>query len=223
MLPVISLAVSGLSLVVAATTAWLTLWRRGRVRMGQPPTIYFGPDGARERQSKVFVRALLYATAARGRIVEGMYARLTRGDSAQTFSVWVCGEGRGALGRGVGLAVRPDGAALDHHFLLPRDGTTYRFLAGVYKVELFVVLVGRARPMKLRTVELTVTEPQATALNEDPTSGLYFDWSPETGRYHGHIDNAKLPDLPPPMILFAHPPPELVPPKLDPPAKAVDK
>lgn len=191
--------------------------------MGQPPTIYFGPDGARERHAKVFVRALLYATAARGRIVEGMYARLTRGDSTQTFSVWVCGEGRNALGRGVGLAVRPDGAALDHHFLLPRDGTTYRFLAGAYKVELFVVVVGRTRPMKLRAVELTVTDAQAAALNEDPTSGLYFDWSPETGRYHGHIDNAKLPDLPPPMILFAPPLPEPAPVKPEVVAKAVEK
>ncbi len=44
--------------------------------------------------------------------------------------------------------------ALDHHFLLPRDGTTYRFLAGVYRIELFAVLVGGARPLKLRSVEL---------------------------------------------------------------------
>lgn len=227
----VSLVVSGFSLAVAATTAWLTLWRRGTVRIGQPPTIYFGPDGAREAHSKVFVRALLYATAAQGRIVEGMFARLTRGESSQTFSVWVCGERR-ALGRGVGVAVRADGVALDHHFLLPRDGTTYRFLPGIYKVELFAVLVGRARPLRLRSVEVQVTEDQARGLNEDPTSGLYFDWSPETGRYHGHLDHARLPEerapsaqsWPLPMLLFpsALKEPTKETPASEPAAKAVD-
>ncbi len=81
----------------------------------------------------------------------------------------------------------------------------YRFLPGVYTIELFAVLVGRTRPLKLRSVELTLTEMQAARLHDDATAGLYFDWSPETGRYHGHIDNAKLPD-PPAMILFPQSP-----------------
>ena len=205
MLSIVSLVISGVSLSVATATAWVTVWRRGSVRMAQPPTIYFGPDGARERHPKVFVRALLYATAARGRIVEGMFARLTRGDSSQTFSVWVCGAGRSSLGRGVGFAVRADGVALDHHFLLPHDGTTYSFLAGNYRIELFAVLVGQSRPLELRSVELTVGESQAAELCGDPTSGLYFDWSPETGRYHGHIDHAKLPESPPMLFVAPYP------------------
>jgi hypothetical protein len=87
------------------------------------------------------------------------------------------------------------------------------------------VPVGRARPLKVRSVELTVTEAQATQLRTDPTSGLYFDWSPETERYHGHIDNAKLPEAPP-MIFFptslSEPPPRAGP-EMDPVAKVLDK
>ena len=175
MIELVGIGIAAASMGVSVVTAWLTLGRRGRIRAAQPPTVYFGPDGAREVHSKVFVRLLLYSTAARGRIVEGMYARLHRGDSTQTFSVWVCGERRGELIRGAGLTVRPDGIARDHHFLLPRDGTAYPFLAGHYRLELFAVLVGDRRPTKLKTIELSLNESHATTLRDDKTAGLYFD------------------------------------------------
>ncbi len=92
-----SLSVATVSLAVSAANAWLTLWRRGTVRMAQPPTVYFGPDGARELHPKVFVRCFLYSTSVRSRCIEGMFARLRRGDSSQTFPVWVCG----GMGRGL--------------------------------------------------------------------------------------------------------------------------
>jgi hypothetical protein len=196
-----SLAVSAVSLAVAATNAWLTVWRRGTVRMAQPPTVYFGPDGARELHPKVFLRCFLYATAMRTWCIESMFARLKRGDSAQAFPVWVCGGAGDGLSRGAGLAIGPDGVALHHHFLLPRDGTTYRFLPGTYVLELFAVIVGIAEPVQLRKLELHVTDAQATELGGDTRRGLYFDWSPDTGRFHGHIDNAKPPD--PSPLFFA--------------------
>jgi hypothetical protein len=198
-----SLAVSTVSLVVSAANAWLTLWRRGTVRMAQPPTVYFGPDGGRELHPKVFVRCFLYSTSVRSRCIEGMFARLRRGDSAQTFPVWVCGGARDDLSRGAGLAVGADGVALHHHFLLPRDGTTYQFLPGTYVVELFAVVVGQTGPVKLREIEVQVTEAQAAQLGGDARCGLYFDWSPETRRFHGHIDNARLPDPGPLSFLAA--------------------
>ncbi len=188
----LGLGLSLVSLGLSATTAWLTLWRRGTIKLAQPPSVYFGPDGAREVHPKVFLRGLLYSTAIRPRIIEGMYVRLRRGDSVQSFPVWVCGDDKGSLQRGAGLAVGPDGAALHHHFLLPADGTTFQFLAGTYVLEIFAVLVGRRTPLALKTLALTVTDPQAAALSNDLTRGLYFDWSPETGRFTSHLDNARL-------------------------------
>jgi hypothetical protein len=161
--------------------------------MAQPPTIYFGPDGVREHP-KIFVRALIYGTSVRGRILEGMFAKLSRGDSVQTFPVWICGEEKNKLGRGVGLSVTAAGLGLNHHFLLPRDDTIYRFLPGLYRLELFCVLVGGTHRLKLRSIDLVVSEGQAARLAADKQSGLYFDWSPETARYHSHIDNARLPE-----------------------------
>jgi hypothetical protein len=208
MLDLLSLGVAAVSMGISGVTAWLTLGRRGRLRCAQPPTIYFGPDGAREQHPKVFVRLLLYTSAARGHIVEGMFARLHRGDSVQTFGVWVVGKS-GDLHRGAGVAVRQEGTALDHHFLLPSDGTAYQFLAGEYKLHLFAIVVGRSKPYRLTTVELPVTESQAERLREKAT-GLYFDWSPETGRYHGHIDRARQPEPLPLYMLAPEPRPKRV-------------
>jgi hypothetical protein len=199
-----SFGVAALSLGVSMVNAWLTLWRRGTVRMAQPPSVYFGPDGARELHPKVFVRCFLYSTSARSHCIESMYARIRRGDSAQTFSVWVCGGARDDLSRGAGLAVGAQGVALHHHFLLPRDGTTYQFLPGSYVVELFATLVGRRRPVKLREIEVQVSEAQSQQLRGDTRHGLYFDWSPETQRFRGHIDNARPPDPAPLLFLAAN-------------------
>lgn len=201
MLGLLGLVVACLSLSVSAATAWLTLWRRGTIRMAQPPTIYFGPDGVRGEHSKIFVRGFLYATSLKSHIVEGMFARVRRGDQAQTFSVWVCGGAAKDLSRGAGLAVSSEGIALHHHFLLPRDGSTFRFLPGDYTVDLFAVVVGQRKPLLLRSVELTVNDADASRLANDNSVGLYFDWSPETLRWNGHVDNARPPE-PPPSPVF---------------------
>jgi hypothetical protein len=200
-----SLGIATVSLGVSAVNAWLTLWRRGAVRMAQPPTVYFGPDGARELHPKIFVRCFLYSTSARSQCVESMFARVRRGDSAQTFPVWVCGGARDDLSRGAGLAVGAQGIALHHHFLLPRDGTTYRFLPGSYVVELFAIVVGLKGQVKLRKIEVQVSEAQAEQLRGNTRCGLYFDWSPETCRFQGHIDTARPPDPAPLLFLAADP------------------
>lgn len=188
----VSLAVAVVSLGVSALTAWLTMGRRGRLRLAQPATVYFGPDGNRERHPKVFIRGLLYATASRGMVIEGMFVRLRRGDSTQTFPIWVHGEKAGDIARGAGLSVPQVGTALHHHFLLPSDGTTYSFLPGTYTLEIFAVIVGRRTPELLASLDLPVNDEQAKRLREDNTCGLYFDWGPDTRRYHGHIKDARL-------------------------------
>jgi hypothetical protein len=43
----ISITVSVLALAVSSVTAWLTLFRRGTVKMTQPTSIFFGPDSPR--------------------------------------------------------------------------------------------------------------------------------------------------------------------------------
>ena len=182
----VSAGLSLAALAVSLTNAYLTLLRRGTVRMTQPTTVFFGPDGSANDTAapKVYLRTLLYSTAKRGQIVESMFIKLRRGESVQTFNIWVHGEH--SLVRGSGLYVGENGVVCNHHFLLPADGTRFEFLPGEYKVEVYASLVGRAKALLLATVKLTVAERVAAEL-QDNQSGAYFDWGPDSQRYHAHV------------------------------------
>ena len=67
MIDTISIIIATIALTISAITAWLTLFRRGRVRMTQPTVIFFGPDSP--NSPKVFLRTLLYSTSKRGQII----------------------------------------------------------------------------------------------------------------------------------------------------------
>jgi hypothetical protein len=115
-----------------------------------------------------------------------MFVRLRRGEASQTFSIWVHGDDR--LSRGSGLFVGEDGVALNHHFLLPADGTSFALLAGDYTLETFVKLVGSHRSAKLFTVSLHLSDQIAAKL-VNAESGVYFDWGPDSQRYQAHVRN----------------------------------
>lgn len=165
--------------------------------MTKPTQIYFGPDGGEfegRAPWKIYFRALLYATAKRGRIIESMYVRLHRAETSQNFPIWVYGEK--ALSRGSGLFVPDTGVAANHHFLLPWDGTAFKFVAGHYSIEIFANLVGDEEFKLLHTVEVDVSPSEAAAL-ESPDKGIYWDWGPDTGKYISHVRHKPKGELPP--------------------------
>ena len=188
----VSIVVSAAALVVSVVTAWLTLFRRGTVRMTQPTVIFFGWDvstAGRPASQKVFLRTLLYSTARRGHIIQSMYVTLRRGESRQTFNIWVYGDE--TLARGSGIFAGESGIVCNHHFLLPEDSSSFSFLAGDYKLEVYASLVGTTQPLDLYTVTLTVSQDAAKELQEKEC-GLYFDWGPDSQRYYPHIERRKL-------------------------------
>jgi hypothetical protein len=128
---------------------------------------------------KIYLRTLLFSSGKRGNIVESMYVRLRRGDTVQTFNVWVLGERD--LARGSGLFVGENGITCNHHFLLPPDGTEFVFREGDYLLEVFAGLFGRGRPMKLHESTLVLREKDAVAIAGGREDILY-SWSPESGR-----------------------------------------
>ncbi len=182
---VISIVISALALIISALTAWFSLFHRGTIRMTQPTIIFFGPDGA-SGPPKLFLRTLLFSTARKGQIVENMYVKLHRGESVQNFNIWVYGD-KESLARGSGLFVSREGIASNHHFLLPKDGTTYEFLPGKYVLKVFASLLGRRSPVLLFVQELNLAAEFTTELNQEK-SGVYFDWGPDSRSYHLHLD-----------------------------------
>ena len=199
----IAIVISGIALAVSAITAWLTLIRRGNLRMTQPTVIFFGPDGGRREgerpRLKVFLRTLLYSTSRRGQTVESMHVNLQRAESKQNFSIWVYGDDR--LARGSGLHVGIDGFACNHHFLLPEDGADFRLLPGKYILRVYCKRVTDRDPIRLAQIALGISESHAKAL-QDENAGIYFDWGPDQQAYDPHIDIRK-PNPIPPWLLEA--------------------
>jgi hypothetical protein len=189
MVDAVTTTISVLALVVSSATAWLTLFRRGTVKITQPTVIYFGPDKGRWNDKKVppkvYLRSLLFATSKRGRIIQSMHVSLTRNEARQTFNIWVHGESK--LVRGSGLFVGETGVAANHHFLASPDGTAFTFIEGNYQLELFAQILGDRGPKRLLSQRLDVSRDLAVALTE-PRAGLYFDWGPDSGRYLPHIE-----------------------------------
>jgi hypothetical protein len=190
------------ALVVSMATAWLTLLRRGTVRMTKPTGIFLGPDGTPQNRngaparSKVFLRSLVYSTGKRGHIIESMFVTLRRGETRQTFNIWIYGEG--GLARGSGVYVGETGVVYDHHFLLPFDGTRFEFLAGDYQLDVYAALVGRSASLHLRSVQLTISEQIGLQI-KDSECGVYFDWGQEAQRYQSRV-NKNVPENPLPLI-----------------------
>jgi len=184
-----SITISVLALAVSSVTAWLTLFRRGTVKMTQPTVIFFGPDMPRSRDEavlpKVFLRTLLFSTSKRGRVIESMHVALSRNETHQNFNIWVYGDEK--LVRGSGLFVGETGVAAHHHFLIPRDGSGFRFTAGRYRLEVFAHLLGDKVKTRLFSQTLEISPEAGDALAE-LSAGLYFDWGPDSSRYLPHVE-----------------------------------
>ncbi|WP_141521516.1 hypothetical protein [Novosphingobium sp. PC22D] len=183
------MSVSILALSISGVTAWLTLLRRGTVRMTQPTVVFFGPDALRADKlsppPKIYLRALLFSTSKRGRVVESMHAALHRNESHQNFNIWVHGDDK--LVRGSGLFVGETGVAANHHFLTPKDGCSFQFIAGKYHLKVYARLLGDREPKLLLSQEFEISPDLAASLHL-PGAGLYFDWGPDSSRYLPHVE-----------------------------------
>jgi hypothetical protein len=195
--PFLALSIAACALLVSGLTLWLTYFRRGTVRLTRPSVIFFGPDGSRHEgtidRPKIFLRALLIADSKRGRVVENLFASLTRQETRQNFNIWVYGDDR--LVRGSGLHVGDVGIVTNHHFLLPPDNSEFRFRSGTYHLEVFASLLGDRRPIKLLSQSLEVGAAEGSSISSG-MCGLYFDWGPQTDCYTSHLERSPRPGDP---------------------------
>ncbi|MFX1453322.1 MAG: hypothetical protein ACFFCM_20985 [Promethearchaeota archaeon] len=152
--------------------------------MTRPTIIFFGPDGIGQIHKKVFIRTLIYSTSDKGKYIQNMYIRLQRSESIQNFNVWVYDNN--GLVRGSGLFINKNGIACNHHFLMPRDGSKYDFLAGEYLLQVFVETVDE-KPKKIFEQKLSLTEEQQKEMISKK-AGIYFDWMPNSQNYSSHVD-----------------------------------
>jgi hypothetical protein len=180
----ITLLISLLALTLSALTFWLTSVKSGTLKMTKPTVIFFGPDGGDKNRKKIFIRTLLYATSDKGKYIENMFIRLQRGESIQNFNIWVYDNN--GLVRGSGLYVDKSGIACNHHFLLPKDATTFEFLSGDYNLQVFVEAVEESPKLIFEQKLHLTANQQVEMLNK--SAGTYFDWAPNSQSYFSHVD-----------------------------------
>ena len=178
----ISISIAVTSLVISLGTFWLAFVHRGRLAMTKPTIVFFGYDTVPKPTPKVFLRTLLYSTARRGQVVEGMYARVRHGEDERVFSFWGYGETE-KLSAGSGLHVSRGGLAANHHFVLSVHEEDYRFKPGTHEIEVIADVVGRRKPVILSVIKLSVSDELATALQRQ--EGVLFERM-IGGAYEGH-------------------------------------
>lgn len=191
---IVTIVIAVLSFLISVFTLWKSYLDKGSLRMTQPTTIFFGPDGKDMKDvktPKIYLRTLLFSTSQKGQVLESMHVKLHRGESVQTFNIWIYGDRKGELVRGSGLYVGKEGVAYNHHFLLPKEGSTYEFVPGKYRLEVYASILNKKMPLKMFSVMLEVSDNQATKLKEG-RNGLYFDWGPESNSYHPHLHQSEL-------------------------------
>jgi len=183
----LSLIISLCALLISFFTAWFAFLRKGKLLMTQPTVIFFGPDGYSKKplHNKIFLRTLLYSTSKRGQVIESMHVRVERDETKQNFYIWVYGDKK--LSRGSGLFVSEKGIACNHHFLLPKEGIDYRFIAGDYKLKVFAKLIGKNKAIEIFSTNIHIDKEQGRLLQNSAT-GIYFDWGPDQNKYYTHIE-----------------------------------
>ncbi|CAE6724628.1 hypothetical protein [Paraburkholderia nemoris] len=178
--------ISLMSFAVSTSTMYFAWLRRGRLSMTNPALVFFGFDAVPKSTAKIFLRTLLYSTAAKGQVIESMYATLLRDGVEQTFSFWGYGE-TSNLTPGSGLYVGQAGVTVNHHFVLSVHQPAYEFVAGDYTIEVFARLVGKSAPIRLSQITVAVDSQHAAALQGQ--AGVLFELQPDSGFYIGHVND----------------------------------
>jgi len=142
---------------------------------------------------KIAVQSFLYGTLPRGVVIQSMHVVLHRGQLRQIFSVWGASDG-GPAEFGNGRRVGPEGAALMHHFLLPPDGTTFNFLPGKYRLEVFASVAHKAEDINLFEHDFELSDEHVAALSPG-LPGVTFTWGPATKEFAPHVRTLHTPLL----------------------------
>lgn len=179
----LSIGISTLSFAVSLVTAYLAWFARGQLKATKPTVIFFGYDLEQKPVPKIFLRTLLYSTAARGNVVESLYVKLQHDGVSQAFKVWGYGATKVEV-QGSGLYVGREGVALNHFFNL-RDQPAFRFTSGHYETQVFARLAGRASPLQLSKTDLVLTEQEAANIRSN--AGIVFELDPENDTYVGRM------------------------------------
>ena len=184
-LDLLSITIAGFALLISGWTMWWTHFRRGKIKMTQPEMAAFLYENGNHRSPKIFLRTLLYSTAERGQVIEGLFVRIHNSEVSQTFHRWFYVDQH--LVPGSGLFVGKNGISTNHHFAPSATLENFNFWAGDCELDVFARLVGRRSLVRLARISLSMTDAEAERLKVADVTALFIR-NPDTGEYETHID-----------------------------------
>jgi hypothetical protein len=187
----LTIILSAGSFALSLYTLWLTQLHRGQVKMTRPTLIFIARE-QNDGRYKIFMRTHLFSTSPRGQVVENMYVRLHNSGGSHIFDFWGYGE-TDRLSLGSGLFVSQSGVTYNHHFVLRRDGQSFLFLDGEYRLEIFVKLVGGRHPTKLMEINLLVDAQTAAEMIQIIQLGAFFEWDVDSEKYTVRLERRDSP------------------------------
>ncbi|MCQ3932231.1 MAG: hypothetical protein DPW16_17415 [Chloroflexi bacterium] len=187
-LGIINFTVAIISLIISLMTIWLTLLKKGNLRMTRPSVVAFAFDVEKGRKiPKIFLRTLLFSTAQQGQVIESMYVKIQEGNIVHTLTEWGYYHDS-QLVLGGGLYVPHEGIASYHHFLLTGDIAEYKLSAGEYDIEIFAKLINRKSFVSLFKLHITLDKHLAETVT-NKNAGVMFTWDPIRVEYNWSIDS----------------------------------
>ena len=169
-----SLFLSTLALGISALTAWLTLLRKGKLRMTNPTPLTLQYEN---NIAKISFSTMFYSSAFRGQVVESMYVVLRQKHQTCTFNRWVYKNNSTACAGG--LYVRPEGIAQVHQFY---SSSRFVFQPGDLVIEIYAILANMRRKEFIKTIILEIPQEKRAACYDDSES-IDFEWEPDRNRY----------------------------------------
>lgn len=175
-----SLIISALAFGLSALTAWLTLLRKGKLKVTQPTPLLLGYEN---NKAKISFYAMLYSTAFRGQIIENMHIVLKQNNKNFLFNKWVYAQDSKAYASG--CYIKPEGIPQNHQFFT--SDVNYVFQPGKIEIEIYVHLPTSKKTNLLRSIKLEIPKDFKTDC-ENKMKGLMFEWEPDKLKYDLRID-----------------------------------
>lgn len=180
----LTLTIASAALLLSGLNLWLSQFRRGRVFLTQPTILFFGwDDNGREHSPKVMFRAALFATGARGQVIENLDIVVRTVDGEFEFPFWGYDDGKGMV-RGSGLYVGVGGHVAYHHFNPITDDHVFAYTGSKYQVDVYAKLFRREKSTLLGRYTLDLDDANHAEALAHAEGGVMWSWSPQESRFH---------------------------------------
>ena len=171
----LSLIISALALGLSGLTAWLTLLRKGELKITQPTPLLLDYE---KGFARVSFYTMIYSSAFRGQIIESMHVIVKQNNIEHQFNNWAYSQDSRAYASG--CYIKPEGVPQNHQFITSEDNIVFN--TGDITIEVYARLPSKTEAHLLKSIKLTIPENQQQSCRTKSLS-LMLEWEPNKQIY----------------------------------------